>query len=228
MSATGLYQRFDDVWLLDGVRTPMVDYNGALTDASPTDMGIKVAREILARTDVNPQRVDSVLAGNMAPGGFDQFYVPRHIGLYAGVPLEVPALMVQRICGTGFELFRQAVEAVEHHGAEDADRGLLETAAHRHHDGVEAAEQRGEREQVGQDVDALAARPRPRELVLGRLRTGQAGRALFVCHGVCGVGRCMSEGAYRSPASAKPRMEPERSGRGGRLSCGFDRRAGSS
>ncbi|MFZ4651362.1 MAG: thiolase family protein, partial [Rubrivivax sp.] len=52
----------------------------------------------------------SVLAGNMAPGGFDQFYVARHIGLYSGVPLEVPALGVQRICGTGFELFRQAGE----------------------------------------------------------------------------------------------------------------------
>ena len=49
----------------------------------------------------------------MAPGGFDQFYVPRHIGLYAGVPLEVPALMVQRICGTGFELFRQAGEQID-------------------------------------------------------------------------------------------------------------------
>src|SRR5690606_31370280 len=48
----------------------------------------------------------------MAPGGFDQFYVPRHIGLYAGVPVEVPALMTQRICGTGFELFRQAGEQI--------------------------------------------------------------------------------------------------------------------
>ncbi len=48
----------------------------------------------------------------MAPGGFDQFYVPRHIGLYAGVPVEVPALMAQRICGTGFELFRQAGEQI--------------------------------------------------------------------------------------------------------------------
>jgi acetyl-CoA C-acetyltransferase len=53
-----------------------------------------------------------VLAGNMAPGGFDQFYVARHIGLYSGVPLEVPALGVQRICGTGFELFRQAGEQI--------------------------------------------------------------------------------------------------------------------
>ncbi|MCB2001303.1 MAG: thiolase family protein, partial [Rhodoferax sp.] len=44
---------------------------------------------------------------------FDQFFLPRHIGLYAGVPQEVPAIMVQRICGTGFELFRQAGEQIQ-------------------------------------------------------------------------------------------------------------------
>jgi len=108
----GQSQTFDDVFILDGVRTPMVDYMGAFADANPIDLGIKVAREILARTGVSPDSVDSVIAGNMAPGGFDQFYVPRHIGLYAGVPVEVPALMTQRICGTGFELFRQAGEQI--------------------------------------------------------------------------------------------------------------------
>jgi acetyl-CoA C-acetyltransferase len=108
----GLFQRFDDAFILDGVRTPMVDYCTAFADANPIDLGIKVAREVLQRTGIAAQQVDSVLAGNMAPGGFDQFYVPRHIGLYAGVPLEVPALMVQRICGTGFELFRQAGEQI--------------------------------------------------------------------------------------------------------------------
>jgi acetyl-CoA C-acetyltransferase len=49
----------------------------------------------------------------MAPGDFDQFFLPRHIGLYAGVPVEVPAIMAQRICGTGFELFRQAGEHIQ-------------------------------------------------------------------------------------------------------------------
>jgi acetyl-CoA C-acetyltransferase len=108
----GLFQRFEGVVLLDGVRTPQVDYQGAFADANPIDLGIKAARAVLMRSDINPAQVDSVLAGNMAPGGFDQFYVPRHIGLYAGVPLEVPALMCQRICGTGFELFRQAGEQI--------------------------------------------------------------------------------------------------------------------
>ncbi|MCW5639078.1 MAG: thiolase family protein [Rubrivivax sp.] len=108
----GLYQAFDGVWILDGVRTPMVDYQGAFADANPIDLGICAARALLARAGVDAARVDSVLAGNMAPGGFDQFYVARHIGLYAGVPVEVPALGVQRICGTGFELFRQAGEQI--------------------------------------------------------------------------------------------------------------------
>jgi acetyl-CoA C-acetyltransferase len=108
----GLFQRFEHTYLLDGVRTPMVDYMGAFADANPIDLGIKAARAVLQRTGTDPARIDSVLAGNMAPGGFDQFYVARHIGLYSGVPLEVPALGVQRICGTGFELFRQAGEQI--------------------------------------------------------------------------------------------------------------------
>jgi acetyl-CoA C-acetyltransferase len=113
MSASkGLFNRFDDVFVLDGVRTPMVDHLGAFADANPIDLGIKVAKAVFARTGIAPAEVDSVLAGNMAPGGFDQFYVPRHIGLYAGVPVAVPALMAQRICGTGFELFRQAGEQI--------------------------------------------------------------------------------------------------------------------
>jgi acetyl-CoA C-acetyltransferase len=106
----GQFQAFDDVWMLDGLRTPFVDHCGALADANPIDLGIKVARELIARSGLGADQVDSVLAGSMAPGGFDQFYLPRHIGLYAGVPQHVPALMVQRICGTGFELFRQAGE----------------------------------------------------------------------------------------------------------------------
>jgi acetyl-CoA C-acetyltransferase len=113
MSARGLFNRFDDTWILDGVRTPMVDYCGAFANVSPTDLGIKVAREVLRRTCIATEDVDSVIAGSVAPGDFDQFYLARHIGLYAGIATEVPALLVQRICGTGFELFRQAGEQLE-------------------------------------------------------------------------------------------------------------------
>ena len=113
MATKGFFNAFDDVWMLDGVRTPMVDYCGALGHISPTDLGIKAAREALKRAGVPASDIGSVVSGNMAPGDFDQFFLPRHISLYAGVPLEVPSIMVQRICGTGFELFRQAGEHVQ-------------------------------------------------------------------------------------------------------------------
>lgn len=109
----GLFNAFQDIWILDGVRTPLVDYCGALGHVSPTDLGIKAARAVLQRSGVAGSQIESVLTGNMAPGDFDQFFLPRHIGLYAGVPQAVPALMAQRICGTGFELFRQAGEQIQ-------------------------------------------------------------------------------------------------------------------
>ncbi len=109
----GFFSQFDDIWMLDGVRTPLVDYCGAFGHISPTDLGIKAARAALARAGVPGDHIGSVIAGNMAPGDFEQFMLPRHIGLYAGVPVEVPALMAQRICGTGFELFRQAGEQIQ-------------------------------------------------------------------------------------------------------------------
>jgi acetyl-CoA C-acetyltransferase len=113
MTQRGFFNSFDDIWMHEGVRTPMVDYCGALGHISPTDLGIKAAREALKRAGVPATDIGTVITGNMAPGDFDQFFLPRHIGLYAGVPVEVPALMAQRICGTGFELFRQAAEHIQ-------------------------------------------------------------------------------------------------------------------
>ena len=119
MKQKGFVSEFKDVWMLGGMRTPMVDY-GALGHVSPTDLGIKAARAVLAKVGVPAEHIDSVIAGNMAPGDFDQFMLPRHIGLYADVLQEVPAIMVQRICGTGFELFRQAGEQIQSGAADVA------------------------------------------------------------------------------------------------------------
>ena len=112
MSTPGIGARFTDAWLIDGVRTPFADYNGALANVSPTDLGIKAARELFARTGVPPADVGTVITGNMAQASFDAFLLPRHIGLYSGVPIEVPAQMVQRVCGTGIEVICQASDAV--------------------------------------------------------------------------------------------------------------------
>jgi acetyl-CoA C-acetyltransferase len=110
----GLSAGWSDVWLLDGVRTPFADYNGALAQVSPTDLGIKAARESFARSGVSPRDVGVVITGSMAQASFDTYCLPRHIGLYSGVPIEVPAHMVQRVCGTGIEVLIQAADVVTH------------------------------------------------------------------------------------------------------------------
>jgi acetyl-CoA C-acetyltransferase len=108
----GFFIAYDDVWLLAGVRTPFADYNGLLGLVSPIDLGIKAAREVLERSATSPQDVGAIIAGSVAPASFDAYLLPRHIGLYAGVPVDRPALLVQRVCGTGFEAIAQAADAI--------------------------------------------------------------------------------------------------------------------
>jgi acetyl-CoA C-acetyltransferase len=110
----GLTASWTDIWLLDGVRTPFADYNGPLASVSPTDLGIKAARELFARSGVPPQDVGAVITGSMAQASFDTYCLPRHVGLYSGVPIEVPAHMVQRVCGTGIEVLMQAADFIAH------------------------------------------------------------------------------------------------------------------
>jgi acetyl-CoA C-acetyltransferase len=103
---------FDDAWLLGGARTPFVDYRGALAEISPIDLGIKAARAAIERTGVKATDIGTTIAGSMAQASFDAYVTPRHIGLYAGAPIEAPAHLVQRICGTGLEVIAQAADAV--------------------------------------------------------------------------------------------------------------------
>jgi acetyl-CoA C-acetyltransferase len=114
----GLAASWSDIWLLDGVRTPFADYNGALGQVSPTDLGIKVAREVFARSGASPHDVGAVITGSMAQASFDTYCLPRHVGLYSDVQIEVPAHMVQRVCGTGIEVLIQAADFVTHKNIE--------------------------------------------------------------------------------------------------------------
>src|SRR4051794_19124641 len=109
---------WQDVWLLDGVRTPFVDYNGGPAAISPIDLGIKAAREAFARSGASPDDVRTVITGNMAQASFDAYLTPRHIGLYSGAPIETPAHMVQRVCGTGIEVLMQAADTITHKGVD--------------------------------------------------------------------------------------------------------------
>jgi acetyl-CoA C-acetyltransferase len=103
---------FDDAWLLGGARTPFIDYRGAFAEISPIDLGIKAARAAIERTGVKAADIGTTIAGSMAQASLDAYVTPRHIGIYAGAPIETPAHLVQRICGTGLEVIAQAADTV--------------------------------------------------------------------------------------------------------------------
>jgi acetyl-CoA acetyltransferase family protein len=92
-----------EIYILGGARTPMADYTGKLQDFSALDLGGLASRAAMARTKVAPEMVDHVVFGNVLQTSSDAVYGARHIGLKAGVPIDVPALTVNRLCGSGIQ-----------------------------------------------------------------------------------------------------------------------------
>lgn len=103
---------YDDVWMVGGARTAFADFGGTLAGISPTDLGIAAARAALERSEISADEIGVALAASLGPGDFDAIYLPRHIALYSGVPQEIPALALHRLCGSGFELISQAADTV--------------------------------------------------------------------------------------------------------------------
>jgi acetyl-CoA acetyltransferase family protein len=101
-----------DVWILDGARTPMAEYNGSFSDVTAIDLGVHAAVEAMKRSGVEPGQVDHVIFGNVLQTSGDAIYGARHVGLKAGVPKEVPALTVNRLCGSGFEAVVQGAQRI--------------------------------------------------------------------------------------------------------------------
>jgi acetyl-CoA acetyltransferase family protein len=93
----------NDIYILGGARTPMAEYAGRLKDFSALDLGAIAARAAMERTGVEADAVDHVVFGNVMQTSSDAVYGARHIGLKAGVSIEVPALTVNRLCGSGIQ-----------------------------------------------------------------------------------------------------------------------------
>ena len=93
----------DDVFILGGARTPMAEYTGKLKDFSALDLGAIASRAAMERTGVKPADVDHIVFGNVLQTSADAVYGARHVGLKAGLPIEVPALTVNRLCGSGIQ-----------------------------------------------------------------------------------------------------------------------------
>jgi acetyl-CoA acetyltransferase family protein len=92
-----------DIYILGGARTPMAEYTGKLKDFSAIELGAIAARAAMERTGVRPEAIDHVVFGNVLQTSADAVYGARHVGLKANLPIEVPALTVNRLCGSGIQ-----------------------------------------------------------------------------------------------------------------------------
>jgi acetyl-CoA acyltransferase 2 len=102
----------DDIVFLSGVRTGFGTFGGTLKDLSATALGITASRAALERSGVEPAAVDHVVFGNVLQTSADAIYLARHIGLGSGVPIETPAVTVNRLCGSGFEAVAQGAQQI--------------------------------------------------------------------------------------------------------------------
>jgi acetyl-CoA acetyltransferase family protein len=93
----------NNVYILGGARTPMTEYSGALKDVSALELGAIAARAAFERTGVKPEWIDHAVFGNVMQTSSDAIYGARHVALKAGVPIEIPALTVNRLCGSGIQ-----------------------------------------------------------------------------------------------------------------------------
>jgi len=113
----------EEVVILNGARTPMTEWvggragngkqGGALKDVSAIDLGAVAAKAALERSKVPPDILDHVVMGNALQTSGDALYGARHVALKAGVPVPVPALTVNRLCGSGVQSVISAAQMLQ-------------------------------------------------------------------------------------------------------------------
>jgi acetyl-CoA acyltransferase 2 len=102
----------NDVVILAGARTPMTRYMGAFDSITAIDLAAAAGREAIRRSGVEAGELDHVIFGNVMQTSADGLYGARHVGLKAGLPEEVPAVTVNRLCGSGIESISQAAQRI--------------------------------------------------------------------------------------------------------------------
>jgi acetyl-CoA acetyltransferase family protein len=101
-----------EVVILSGVRTPFGAFNGALAGLTATDLAVPTAVAAMKQAGVAPDDIDHVIYGNVLQTANDAIYLARHVGLRAEIPQRVPAITVNRLCGSGFQSIVNGAEQI--------------------------------------------------------------------------------------------------------------------
>lgn len=102
-----------DIYIIAGARTPVGVLQGVFSDVSAIDLGVVAAKGAIERSGVDPKQIDQVVFGNVIQSSKDAIYFARHIALKAGLPIETPALTVNRLCGSGLQAIVNAAQMLQ-------------------------------------------------------------------------------------------------------------------
>jgi acetyl-CoA acetyltransferase family protein len=102
-----------DIAIVNGARTPMGRYCGKLRDFTAMELGAIAGKEAMRRSGVEPADIDHAVFGNAQQTSGDSLYGARHVVLRAGLPVEVPALTVNRLCGSGMQSIVTAAQMIQ-------------------------------------------------------------------------------------------------------------------
>jgi acetyl-CoA acyltransferase 2 len=102
-----------DIAIVSGARTPMGRYCGKLRDFSAMDLAAIASQEAIRRSSVDPKEFDHAVFGNAQQTSGDSLYGARHVALKAGLPIETPALTVNRLCGSGMQSLVNAAQMIQ-------------------------------------------------------------------------------------------------------------------
>lgn len=102
-----------EVYILEGARTAFGSFGQAFKNVSATELGNATAIEAMKRAKVDPKQIENVIFGNVIHSSTNAAYVPRHIALGAGIPIETPAMAVNRLCGSGLQAVVSAAQSIK-------------------------------------------------------------------------------------------------------------------
>jgi acetyl-CoA acyltransferase 2 len=102
-----------DIAIISGARTPMGRYGGKLRDFTANELGAVAAKEAIRRAGVDPKEFGHAVFGNAQQTSGDSIYGARHVALKAGLPIEVPALTVNRLCGSGMQSIVSGAQMIQ-------------------------------------------------------------------------------------------------------------------
>ncbi len=122
-----------DIVIIAGKRTPMGEYGGALKNLSALELGAIAGRAAIEQSGVAPEAFDHVVFGNALQTSGDAIYGARHVGLKAGLPIETPALTVNRLCGSGIQAIVSGAQMIELDEADYVLAGGMESMSQAPH-----------------------------------------------------------------------------------------------